>query len=169
VVWLLLVGLIVVVLFGGTLLFGAPYLPTLRPQTDAALDLLNLHAGQTMLELGSGDGRVLRAAAKQDIRSIGYEINPLLVLYTKLASIKQRKLVKVYWRNYWHITFPPTDAIYVFLLNPYMQKLDDKIVRDCSRPVKVVSFAFAFPKRRPVQVQRGVMLYSFSGTKERTQ
>jgi hypothetical protein len=164
--WLVLVAVVIIGLFGGTLLFGAPFLPTLGLQTKVALDLLELNAGQTLLELGSGDGRVLRAAAQRGIHSIGYEINPLLVLYSKLATFKYRKLVKVHWKNYWHVSLPAANAIYVFLLNPYMQKLDDKIVHEYRQPIKVISFAFAFPKRRSTKEKNGVMLYNFAGVKE---
>jgi len=45
--------------------------------------MLNLKSGQTLIELGSGDGRVLKEAAAKGVRAIGYEINPVLVIYSK--------------------------------------------------------------------------------------
>jgi hypothetical protein len=53
---IVLVGIAVVMFFGFVILFGAPYLPTLKPQTNAALDLLDLKPGQTLLELGLWPG-----------------------------------------------------------------------------------------------------------------
>jgi hypothetical protein len=47
-----------------------------------------------------------------------------------------------------------------------MQKLDDKIVQQYKQPIKVVSFAFAFPNRKPTKEKNGVMLYNFAGVKE---
>jgi ribosomal protein L11 methylase PrmA len=70
---------VLVILFGFVVAFGAPYLPTLRPQITMALDMLDLKKGQTLLELGSGDGRVMMAAAERGWNVIGYELNPLLV------------------------------------------------------------------------------------------
>ena len=69
-----IIALVVVLLFGFVVIFGAPYLPTLSRQTEDALELLDLKTGQTLLELGSGDGRVLLAAAKRNLKAVGYEI-----------------------------------------------------------------------------------------------
>lgn len=162
--WLILGCAILVLIFASAVLFGAPFLPTMRTQITTAIDLLDMTAGQTLLELGSGDGRVLLEAAKRGIYGIGYEINPLLVLYSRLRTFKYRKLIRIYFKNYWHATLPAADAVYVFLLKPYMQKLDDKLTMEYSRPIKVVSFAFAFSNRQPIKEKNGVMLYTFSGS-----
>ena len=50
-------GLVVVLGILLPVLFGPPYLPTLAPNLKTALDLLDLKSGQTVLDLGSGDGR----------------------------------------------------------------------------------------------------------------
>lgn len=127
----LFIGLAVFVgLFGMVLLSGAPYVPSMRKQINAGLDLLDLKRGQTMLELGCGDGRVLRAAAKRGWNAVGYEINPLLVLAAKLQTWRYRRQVRVVWANYWRSKWPEAQGIYVFLLDPYMGKLDKKIIQE---------------------------------------
>ena len=158
-IWILYTAIVLIFVFGMAIFFGAPFLPTLRAQTSVALDLLNLKAGQTLLELGSGDGRILREAAKRGIKVTGYEINPLLVLYSKIRCRKFGQLVTIVWGNYWKQTLPPADGIYVFLLDRYMSKLDTKIIKEMTQPVKVVSLAFAFPNRTPIKTQKGLMLY----------
>lgn len=156
-----IIVILLFVLFSFVILFGAPYLPTLKPQADDALKLLNLKPGQTLLELGSGDGRVLRLAAEHGIKSIGYEINPLLVWYSRLRNWRYRRLIKVRMGNYWMTKLPQTDGIYVFLLNRYMTKLDKKIVQDFSKPVKLVSFAFEIPGKKPIKTKKGLRLYQY--------
>jgi hypothetical protein len=160
VVLLILVG-IVVLLFASALLFGAPFLPTLQRQTKDSINLLNLKPGQTFLELGSGDGRVLKAAAQRGATVRGYEINPLLVIISMFRCLAERSLVTVRWGNFWHTSLSDADAIYVFLLKPYMAKLDKKITQEITKPIKVVSFTFAFPDRTPIKEQNGLMLYEF--------
>ena len=59
----LLLVVVLVVCFGFVVLVGAPYVPTLDKQMIAALDLLDLKAGQTMLELGCGDDTFLQGMA----------------------------------------------------------------------------------------------------------
>ncbi len=155
------VGILCVLLFGFTAFFGAPFLPTLNNRTNDALDMLDLKPGELLLELGSGDGRLLAAAAKRGIKSIGYELNPLLVWYSKIRLWKYRKLAKVKVANYWQIDLPNADGIYVFLLQPYMQKLDNKITQSKVTPVKLVSFAFTIPNKKPVQEKQGMRLYLY--------
>ncbi len=145
--------------------FGAPYLPTLQPRTDDALELLDLKPGQTLLELGCGDGRVLLAAAKLGIKAVGYEINPLLVWYARFKTRKYRKLVSVRLADYWRVEWPPADGVYVFLLQQYMSKLDLKIAgcrQKWQKPtVRLVSFAFQIEGRQPDQEKNGMFLYDY--------
>lgn len=156
-----IISLAVAVIFFHTMFFGAPFLPTRRSRIVEALDLLDLKPGQLMLELGSGDGRLLREAAKRGVRSIGYELNPLLVLYSRLLSWRYRGLIQIKQANYWNIVLPPCDAVYVFLLNPYMAKLDTKINTEICQPVKVLSFAFPMPDKQPVKDSNGLLLYDY--------
>lgn len=153
---------VLVLLFGFVIAFGAPYLPTLRPQITTALDMLDLKEGQTLIELGSGDGRVMVAAAERGLRVIGYELNPLLVLYSWLITRKYRGRVQVKWGNFWSHTLPQADGVFVFLLQKYMKRLDTKITQEIGKPVKLVSFGFYIPDRKPVQEQDGLYLYLYT-------
>lgn len=159
--WLLLL-FFVVLCFGLVVAVGAPYVPTLKQQNHTALELLGLKPGQTLLELGSGDGRVLKAAAAQGINAIGYELNPLLLLWSRLATWRYRRLIKVYWRNFWKVNLPKTDGIYVFLLNKYMLKLDKKITQETTNSVKLVSYGFKIPNKKPQKVKNGLFLYTYN-------
>jgi SAM-dependent methyltransferase len=156
---LLLVGIILC--FGFVLLFGPPYLPTLSKQMQIALTVADLQPGQTLLELGCGDGKVLIAAAERGVRAIGYELNPLLVIVCKLRTWRYRKLVRVHWGNFWAKNWPVTDVIFIFGLPRIMKRLDTKIVQECSKPVKLVSFAFEIPGKKPNQKQGGVYRYDY--------
>lgn len=148
--------------FAGVLLFGAPYLPTLSRQQQQALDLLDLHKGQTLIELGCGDGRMLKAAAERGIYVVGYELNPILVVICYLVTFKYRRQVSVRWGNFWAKDWPLTDAIYVFLLDKYMQKLDKKIIQQyAGKKVKVVSYTFKIPAKTPVKTKDALFLYEY--------
>ena len=155
------IAIAIFLLFAFVVAFGAPFLPTLKKRAPDALELLDLKKGQTLVELGSGDGRLLRLATEQGIHAIGYELNPLLVLWTKLRHWKYRRLITVHLGNFWHHKLPPTDGIYTFLLNPYMEKLDKKITQEITRNVKLVSFAFQIPGKKPKKEILGMYLYTY--------
>lgn len=156
-----LVFAFLVLIIGFGALFGAPFLPTHNPQVLVAFELIKLKKGQTLLELGSGDGRVLLEAARRGIYSIGYELNPFLVLYSKLITWKYRKYIKIVWGNFWHKTLPASDGIFIFLLEPYMKKVDAKIEAEAKKPQKMVSYAFGVADRKPVRVKSGMHLYHY--------
>lgn len=155
------VAFAVTLLFCFVIAFGAPFLPTLRPQVKQALDMMDLKPGQTLYELGSGDGRILIEAARRGIYAVGYELNPLLVVYSWIITRKYRKFIKIRCRNYWHANLAPADGIFVFLLRPYMEKLDKKIIQECSESVKLISFAFHIDGKAVDKEENGVILYTY--------
>ena len=159
--WLLLVGLAILACFSFVLLFGAPYLPTLTPQVETALQLANLMPGQTMIELGCGDGKVLIAAAQTGVHAVGYELNPILAAIAWYRTRKFKGSVRVVWGNFWNKTWPEAEAIFTFLHPRFMKKLDTKIVQSSMQNVKLVSFAFTIPDREPVDEKNGVFLYRY--------
>ncbi len=142
---------------------GAPYLPILRRDAQALLDLADLSPGQTLVDLGSGDGRFLRAAARRGIRGIGYEINPWLYLVSRIVLWRYRRLAKVYLKDFWTVPLPQADAVYVFLIGRYMERLDEKLARELGRPTPVVSYIFALPGRRPEKALINAYRYRIGG------
>jgi len=160
VVWWLII-LAAVGLFSFVVFFGAPYVPTMKAQRRAALKLLDLQAGQTLYDLGCGDGQLLVEAAKQGIKSVGFELNPLLVLVAKARSLQHRSLIRVRWANFWRADLSAADGLFVFLIGHYMAKLDRKLSRETLKPIKLASVAFKIPGRQTAAHQRGVYLYDY--------
>lgn len=160
-IWFVAALLIVLICFSGVVLFGAPYVPTLGPQVKAALELVDLKAGQTMLELGCGDGKMLIAAAERGIDVVGYELNPLLAAVAWLRTRRYRRQVRVIWGDFWRKPWPEADAVFTFLLPKYMGKLNKKFIRYEHKPVKLVSFAFKIPGKRADAEKYGVYLYIY--------
>ena len=160
-IWLAIVLVTLLVCFAFVIFFGAPYVPTLTPQVEAALELANVMPGRTMLELGCGDGKVLIAAAQTGVHVVGYEINPVLALIARLRTRRFKGQVRVVWGNFWTKQWPEADAIFTFLLDKYMPKLDKKIIHYNHKPVRLVSFAFRIPNREEDAHKAGVYLYEY--------
>jgi hypothetical protein len=154
----------IILLFGFVVFFGAPYLPTLKPQIEIALDLLDLKPGQTMIEVGSGDGRVLLAAAKRGWIVVGYELNPILVMFSLWHTRKYRDQVKVIWGNALSKEWPKPDGVYVFGIDRIMPKLYKKITQSIDKPINLASFTFSLKSQKPIRIKKGVYLYKVDPT-----
>ncbi len=159
-----LTATVIFFIFAFVILFGAPYLPTMKKQAEEALDMLALKPGQTMLELGCGDGRVAKAAARRGLKVVGYELNPILALVAWLQTLKYRGQVKIVWGNYWRRDWPDCDGIFVFLLDKYMKKLDKKIVQKKQaqgKPIRLLSYTFLVPGRQTSAQKGALFLYKY--------
>ena len=148
--------------FTAVLLVGAPYLPTLKLARAQALDLLDLKPSQTLYELGSGDGSLLIDAAKRGINAVGYEINPFLVTIAYFRCWSYRKKIKIVWGNYWQADLGKADAIFVFLLDKFMPRLDKKIETEKGKKqIVLATHAFKVPGKKPIAKSGAVFLYKY--------
>ncbi len=153
--------LIVAVAFAIGGFLGAPYVPILRRDSRNLLDLADLKPGQTLVDLGSGDGRLLRAAAARGIRCIGYEINPFLVIVSRLVCWRYRNLVTIHTANLWNVSLPPAEAIYVFLMPRFMERLDNKLRDEITNPTRVISYTFEIPGRKAAAQGANSYVYNY--------
>lgn len=161
-----LIGGVILLVFGLVAFRGAPYVPTHRRKLKQVLDILKLKSNDMIVDLGSGDGSLLKAAAKQGLRAVGYEINPFLCLISWLRCLPQHSLVTVKLRDFWLTDLPPdTKAVFIFLAGPYMNHLGRKLEHEMSkrkRPLKIVSYGYAIPGFAPKDFVEGLYLYELS-------
>ena len=72
---------------------GALYVSTSRVRIAAFMDAVPMRAGQLLVDIGCGDGRVLRKARKRyGVKAIGYELNLLAYLKAKLFCLAVKEV-----------------------------------------------------------------------------
>lgn len=121
--WLLIGGGLLLA-FGGVVFFGAPYVPSLRRDVEHLFgsDGLAVDSDDVVLDVGSGDGGVLRAATGCGAQAIGYELNPLLVMLSKVRL--WNTTARVRWVNAWAAhPEPRVTVIYSFGAPPHLGRL----------------------------------------------
>jgi cyclopropane fatty-acyl-phospholipid synthase-like methyltransferase len=155
------IAILLILAYGFVLRYGAPYFPSLKPHIKAALELLNLKEGQTVYDLGCGDGRFLKAAAQEGAHAVGYELNPFMFLYSWLSTRKYKKQVTVRFGNFWKADISKADAVFVFLLDKYMPQLDDKLKKEGKKGLRLASHTFQIPGKKVQKKQYGVFLYKY--------
>ena len=63
---------------------GVPFLPTNYKRAKQMMDLADIKTGSSVVDLGSGAGRLLFLAAARGATAVGYELNPILCWWTKI-------------------------------------------------------------------------------------
>ena len=162
--WVYIVGALVVFV-GISAFFGAPYIPSHRKDVRRMFDeLAPISEGDTVLDIGSGDGVVLREARRRGARAIGYEIHPLFVGIAKIASFGDTR-VHVKWTNAWAAPFPKSvTLVYIFSVGRDGAKLVKKVQKEANvlgRPLTLVCYGNALPGRTPVRTFEAYYLYVF--------
>src|SRR3977135_4406624 len=70
---------------------GGPYVPTPQAVVDAMLELAKVGPRDFVIDLGSGDGRiVLTAAQRYSARGLGIDIDPELIQQSNVAAQRGR-------------------------------------------------------------------------------
>ena len=148
----------IVILLSLSLWFGAPYLPSKSEHIQIALKLLNLPKGHTIVDLGSGDGKVLKQAAAKGYKGLGFEINPIL---TWISRFRLRKYpVEIKNISFWSRPLPRVKGIYIFGTQSVVDKLDKKIQKDLEH-TKLVSVGYKITGKKPDKSLNGVHLYVY--------
>ena len=113
-----------------------------------------MRADQTLVDLGCGDGRVLREAQKRyGVRTIGYEINPLAYLKARLFSLGPNK-INIKRENFWEADLTGADVVFCYLNPDVMKRLAVKLKSGLKPGAIVVSNNFPLPALVPSMVLR---------------
>jgi precorrin-6B methylase 2 len=124
---------------------GAPWVPISKDLIRKILDLSQVQPGEVLYDLGSGDGRIVIAAARDfGAKARGIEIDPLRVLYSRL-KITQFRLRGKAWvirKNFFEVDLHDADVVILYLLEKTNDKLQGKLERELKSTSRVVSIVF---------------------------
>jgi SAM-dependent methyltransferase len=124
---------------------GAMYTSTGRVKIRKALDAVSMKRGELLVDIGCGDGRVLRAARKRyGVTCLGYEINPIAYTKAKLLTVG-RKGMEVRCRNFWKADLGKADIVSCYLFPDVMRRLGAKLGQELASGARVISFNFPIP------------------------
>ncbi|MES2876257.1 MAG: hypothetical protein V4678_02180 [Patescibacteria group bacterium] len=156
-----------VLAFGFVAFFGAPYVPSLRGELRRAFkDLYDVGPDDVVVDLGSGDGQVLAEAVRRGANGYGYELNPLLVLASKL---RLRSKATIRLADMWSVTLPPeTTLVYVFSVTRDSKKLGNYLQKQADlrgRSFTVMTFGSHLKEFTPVKDLRAHTLYEIQPNK----
>lgn len=141
---------------------GAVFVPTHQKKVEKIVALARIKAGMKVADLGSGDGRIVMALAQAGAEAHGYEINPLLVWWSR-RRIKQAGLASratIHFKNFWKADFSAYDVVVLFGIDYIMARLEKKLDRELPPHAVVISYLFPFPTWEPSRHDGGILVYN---------
>lgn len=140
---------------------GAPFVISSDEKITAMMKLLDLKKGVKIADIGSGDGKILIAFAQKGFFADGYELNPLLLIYSrwKVKRMGLEKKVRIYWQNIWNTNFNKYDVVTVYGIPGIMEKLEKQLKKQLKPKAKILSIGFKFPTLKISNSLSGVYLY----------
>lgn len=163
--WLWLSPIIVVVaLFLLTVVRGAPYVPTRKKDLARAFaTLYPVTKKDFIVDIGSGDGVVLRQAAARGARGLGFEVNPVLVAISRWLNRRHAGQVRVVLADFWYAKLPQeTTLVYTFGESRDIAKMYAWVQKEATRlrkPLYFMSYGFEVEGKQLLRRDKSFMLY----------
>jgi cyclopropane fatty-acyl-phospholipid synthase-like methyltransferase len=135
----------------------APYVSSPARVVDRMLELANLKPGETLYDLGSGDGRVLIAAVeKYKVKAVGIEISP------KLVARAESNIQKLGLEDQAHVVqgdlldadLSGADVVTIYLATSLNEKLRPRLEKYLKPGARVISHDYAVPGWKPTRVEK---------------
>ena len=126
------------------------WVPTPQLLVDTMLAIANVTADDYVIDLGSGDGRLVITAAKRGATALGIEYNPNMVEYARRAAINEGVNAKATFENadIFESDFSKATVITLFLMSDLNLKLRPKIL-DMKPGTRIVSNTFNMSEWEP--------------------
>jgi ribosomal protein L11 methylase PrmA len=120
------------------------------------IDLAGVKKGDVVYDLGSGDGRIVIAAAKNGARAVGFEIDPELVGESR-ANIKKagvQDAAEIRNQDILTVDLSPASVVTMYLLPDVNLKLKPRLLSQLKPGSRVVSHSFDMGDWKPDKTER---------------
>ncbi|XP_033210097.1 ATP synthase subunit C lysine N-methyltransferase [Belonocnema kinseyi] len=128
-----------------------PYVPATTKQVDNIINALSGRKG-TLIDLGSGDGRIVLAAAKTGFRAYGVELNPFLVAYSKMTALTQglSSNASFFRGDLWKCNLANYSNVVIFGVSQMMTELESKFRFELETNTFIIACRFPLPNSKPL-------------------
>jgi|GEM_PF-231184 cyclopropane fatty-acyl-phospholipid synthase-like methyltransferase len=154
----------------------APYVSSPVRVVDRMLDLAQIKPGETLYDLGCGDGRILLAAVKRyQVKAVGVEISPKLAAKAQnaIARAGLQSQARVIAGDLLNVDFSGADVVAIYLSTQLNSRLRPHLEQYLKPGARVVSHDYPIPGWKAAKVDRTdganshvIYLYEIPAAKE---
>ena len=134
-----------------------PFIASPPEVVNRMLKLLELHKGETLYDLGSGDGRILITAAQNFGvgKAVGVETREDLVKQSReeISKVGLEDRVQVIHGNLLEVPIGEADAVTLFLTTSANERLKPKLEKELKDSTRVVSHDYEISGWNPRRVE----------------
>jgi SAM-dependent methyltransferase len=144
--------------------FGLPPTPTRRQRIRKALQLAELQPGETLYDLGSGDGRTLVIAAREfGARAVGIDVGPVQCLQAWMAARLNGvgDKVHVQWGDFFKKDLSGAGVVFAYLTSGYVERLAPQLLAQLRPGARVVTISFDFPGWEPAAFDERELIFLY--------
>lgn len=157
----IILGLLGLSWFAGT---DAPYVPTKLNFIPEVLKKAGVAPGKIFYELGSGDGRVVIAAAKLGAEAHGVEQSWLRVWYSRFTARQLGlKNAHFYHGNIFKRHYFPADVVYIYMLQKAVDRLENQLKKELKKNAMVITQRYHFKNWPEVNTDGEFKIYQAPG------
>ncbi|MEM0443918.1 MAG: class I SAM-dependent methyltransferase [Candidatus Caldarchaeum sp.] len=134
-----------------------PFVPSPLDVVERMLSLAGLDEGETVYDLGCGDGRVLTTAARKFRASaVGCELRPTLVNHVRnrVRALRLDDRITVVRKDMFSMPLHDADVVSLYLTKDLLGKLRPKLEQELKPTARVVCHDYPIPGWRPEHWER---------------
>ena len=152
-------------LYAAALDVPTPYIPSTRGNVDEMLRLAGVTPQDVVFDLGSGDGRIVIAAARDyGARGVGIELDAALVREStenaRRAGVGERAEFR--HSDIFAANLGAASVVTMYLLTSLVNKLEPKLLAELRPGTRIVAHDYGFAEWKPdrtLQISKNYMLY----------
>ena len=134
--------------------YTEPYIPTPVDIIPKMLTLASVKPGELVFDLGSGDGRLVIAAARDfHARVVGVEIRRRLVkeCRRKVRELGLSERVTIKCKNFKKVSLRKADVMAMYLSSYTLNLMGPKFLNELRPGVRIVNFDYPIPDWKPAR------------------
>ncbi len=133
-----------------------PFVPSPQEVVEKMIDLAGVKQGDLVYDLGSGDGRIVIAAAKKGAKAVGFDVDGDLVKQSRdnIRAAGVQDSAEIRQQDILTVDLSPASVVTMYLLPDVNMKLRPTLLNQLKPGSRVVSHSFDMGDWKPDKVER---------------